>query len=505
LEHRLRDTTENLGGKDIRRKKPRTSIAVTQQSATPATIYALASAGGRAGIAVIRVSGPGAAAALTALAGDGGAGARRQPRRATRAQLCDPYHDSGTSEPIDDGLVIWFPAPESYTGEDVAEFHIHGGPAVITGVLEALAAMAGLRMAEPGEFTRRAFENGKMDLTAAEGLADLIEAETSAQRKQALRQLEGELGRLYEDWRHRLLGALAHGEAGIDFSDEDLPAGIEAEARKDVAQLERDLAGHLKDGRRGERLRDGFHIAIIGPPNAGKSSLLNQLARRDAAIVSATAGTTRDVIEVHLDLGGYPVTVADTAGLRDLGEEGQGGRVGGDHEIEAEGIRRARVHAHNADLRLAVFDAEAWPEPDPATVELVDDSTIVVINKCDLVSLTAPLDTPLAVNGQTALAISALTGDGIEALLAAITERVAALMNASSSPAPALTRTRHREALEECRAALGRFLASEPGAGTPELAAEDLRLAARALGRITGRVDVDEVLDVIFRDFCIGK
>ncbi|PPR72776.1 MAG: tRNA modification GTPase MnmE [Alphaproteobacteria bacterium MarineAlpha3_Bin2] len=464
---------------------------------SPQTIYALASAGGRAGIAVIRVSGPEAAAALTALAGNGGAAAQDHPRRATRALLDDP----GTSAPIDDGLVIWFPAPNSFTGEDVSEFHLHGGPAVITGVLEALAAMAGLRMATPGEFTRRAFENGKMDLTAAEGLADLIDAETVAQRRQALRQLEGELGRLYEDWRQRLLGALAHGEAGIDFSDEDLPAGIEAAARKDVAQLERAIADHLKDGRRGERLRDGYHIAIIGPPNAGKSSLLNQLARRDAAIVSSTAGTTRDVIEVHLDLGGYPVTVADTAGLRDVGEKGDTVQGSGNDEIEAEGIRRARAHAADADLRLAVFDGEAWPEADPATVGLVDDSTIVVINKCDL----APLAAPLAVNEQAALAISALTGDGIEGLLETITERVAALMNAAASPAPALTRTRHREALEECRAALGRFLALEAGAGTPELAAEDLRLAARALGRITGRVDVDDVLDVIFRDFCIGK
>ena len=464
---------------------------------SPQTIYALASAGGRTGIAVVRVSGPAAAAALTALAGDGGQEAQSHPRRATRAQLSDP----GTSEPIDAGLVIWFPGPSSFTGEDVAEFHLHGGPAVITGVLEALSGMAGLRMATPGEFTRRAFENGKMDLTAAEGLADLIEAETSAQRRQALRQLEGELGRLYEDWRLRLLSALAHGEAGIDFSDEDLPAGIEAKAREDVARLERALADHLNDGRRGERLRDGFHIAIIGPPNAGKSSLLNQLARRDAAIVSATAGTTRDVIEVHLDLGGYPVTVADTAGLREVDEEDDGGHGGGNNEIEAEGIRRARAHAADADLRLAVFDGEAWPEADPATVGLVDDNAIVVINKSDL----APVTSPAAVNEQPALAISALTGDGIEALLAAITERVAVLMNTAASPAPALTRTRHREALEECRAALGRFLAAAPGAATPELAAEDLRLAARALGRITGRVDVDDVLDVIFRDFCIGK
>jgi len=451
------------------------------------TIYALASAGGRAGIAVIRVSGPGAGAALTALTGK----AALAPRKAIRAALADP----SSSEPIDDGLVIWFPAPNSFTGEDVCEFQVHGGPAVIAGTLEALSGLSGLRMAEPGEFTRRAFENGKLDLTAAEGLADLIEAETSAQRKQALRQLEGELGRLYEAWRQRLLAALAHGEAGIDFSDEDLPGGIEAEARNDVAALERDLAEHLHDDRRGERLRSGFHIAIIGPPNAGKSSLLNQLARRDAAIVSETAGTTRDIIEVHLDLGGYPVTVADTAGLRVISDKD------GD-AIEAEGIRRARARADTADIRLAVFDAQT--DADPATAALVDAGTIVVINKSDL----AASSPPAAVGGQPALAVSALTGDGIDALLALVTERVGALMatgSSAASPLPVLTRARHREALEECRAALGRFLAAAPGNTTPELAAEDLRLAARALGRITGRVDVDEVLDVIFRDFCIGK
>ena len=463
----------------------------------PATIYALASAAGRAGIAVIRISGPRAGDALAALTDTGQdaiKASRLVPRRATRARIGDP----ATGEPIDDGLAIWFPAPASFTGEDVAELYVHGGPAVIGGVLDALGGMTGLRMAEAGEFTRRAFENGKMDLTAAEGLADLIEAETSAQRKQALRQLEGELGRLYEDWRGRLLAALAHGEASMDFSDEDLPEGIEARARKEIADLEQAIVAHLKDQRRGERLRGGILIAIIGPPNAGKSSLLNQLAQRDAAIVSATAGTTRDVIEVHLDLGGYPVTVADTAGLRDV--------VEGGGEIEAEGIRRARGKAERADLRLAVFDGEVWPETDPHTVDLTDADTLAVINKSDLKTPDPPLDIS-GPNGLvvTALAVSALTGDGIDDLLAAVTDRVAGMMGASASASPALTRARHREALEECRDALGRFLAVDGDAAKPELSAEDLRLATRALGRITGRVDVDEVLDVIFRDFCIGK
>ncbi len=458
---------------------------------TAETIYALASASGKAGIAVIRISGPDAGAALARLGGVD-LGANVTPRHAHRIHLADP----DTGEAIDDGLAIWFPGPESFTGEDVAELHVHGGHAVIAGVLEALAGMAGLRMAEPGEFTRRAFENGKLDLTAAEGLADLVAAETAAQRKQALRQLGGELGGLYESWRERLLRALAHLEAEIDFSDEDLPGGIEAAAREEMAGLEKEIAAHLDDKRRGERLRSGLLIAIIGPPNAGKSSLLNLLAQRDVAIVSETAGTTRDVIEVHLDLGGFPVTLADTAGLRD-----EGAGDDGDDGIEAEGIRRARRKAQDADLRLAVFDGEAWPDTDSHTAGLVDENAMAVVNKSDLKTPEPPLE----VGGQPALAISAKTGDGVEALLAALTDRVGGLMEVSASPAPALTRVRHREALEECRGALERVLAAKGGAGKPELAAEDLRLAARALGRITGRVDVDEVLDVIFREFCIGK
>ncbi len=440
------------------------------------TIFARASGAGRAGIAVIRVSGPGTGDALRRLCGRD----PPPPRRATLVCIKDP----GGGEALDEGLALWFPGPASYTGEDMAELHVHGGPVVVSAVLEALAACPGLRSAEPGEFTRRAFENGKLDLTAAEGLADLINAETEAQRRQALRQMQGELGRLYESWRQRLLGALAHMEATIDFSDEDLPSGIDQAARRTVAGLQSEIAGHLGDDRRGERLRDGVHLAIIGPPNAGKSSLLNLLARRDAAIVSHTAGTTRDVIEVYLDLGGYPAMVADTAGLR----EGLDG-------VEMEGVRRARQRARDADLRLAVFDRETWPRVDPHTAELVDEDTIVLINKVDL-GAPAP---PLEVNGRPALGISVLTGAGIDAMLAELQAEVAKRCLVSASPA--LTRARHREALEECRQALGRFL----GAPAPELAAEDLRLAARALGRITGRLGVEDMLDVIFRDFCIGK
>jgi tRNA modification GTPase len=440
------------------------------------TIFALASGGGRVGLAVVRVSGPGAGAALRRLTG-------RDPppsRRATRAVVRHP--DDG--EVLDDGLVVWFPGPASYTGEDVVELHLHGGRAVCLGVLEALAACPGLRPAEAGEFTRRAFANRKLDLTAAEAVADLVDAETAAQRRQALRQLGGELERLYEDWRQRLLRLLAHMEASIDFSDEALPATLESEVRGEAAALGTEMARHLDDARRGERLRDGLHVAIIGAPNVGKSSLLNTLARRDAAIVSTVAGTTRDVIEVHLDLGGYPLTIADTAGLRESTDA-----------VELEGVRRARRRAEDADLRLAVFDAEAWPKADAATAALVDTDTLVVVNKADLVQ-PAP---PLTLRGRPAAPISALRGDGIDGLLAdlgtALGERW------ESAPRPAPTRARHRAAVGDCQAALTRALA----ASSPELAAEDLRLAARALGRITGRVEVEDLLDVIFADFCIGK
>ena len=318
------------------------------------TIYALATAPGRGGVAVIRVSGPQAAAALLALA-------RREtlppPRKAVRSWLTHPL----TGAPLDDGLALWFPAPASFTGEDVVELHLHGGRAVVRGVAEALSALASLRPAEPGEFTRRAFLNGKLDLTAAEGLADLIDADTEAQRVQALRQLGGALASLYDGWRAELVNILAYQEATIDFPDEEIPSDLDEAARGRIAGLAKALRAHLADDRRGERLRDGVHIAIVGPPNAGKSSLLNVLAKREAAIVSEQAGTTRDVIEVHLDLGGYPVVVADTAGLRESGDL-----------IESEGIRRARERAEAADLRIALFDGSAWPEIDMPTALLID-------------------------------------------------------------------------------------------------------------------------------------
>ncbi len=337
------------------------------------TIFAPATAAGRAGVAVIRISGPDAGATLRAVTGR----PLPAPRHATRARMTDP--DTGVT--LDEGLVLWFPAPHSFTGEDVAELHVHGSRAVLAALTAALAARPGLRLAEPGEFTRRAFHEGKLDLAEVEGLADLIAAETEAQRRQALRQLEGELGRLTERWRARLLRALAHAEAEIDFPDEDLPGGLIAALGPDLTALADEIDATLADQRRGERLRAGLSLAIIGPPNAGKSSLLNWLARREAAIVSATAGTTRDVIELQLDLGGYPVVVADTAGLRDLSAA-----AGDDPHaaIEREGIARARARAAAADLKLLVLDASAVP--DPAVLALIDRDTVVVLNKSDLVS-----------------------------------------------------------------------------------------------------------------------
>ncbi|EKV32168.1 GTPase and tRNA-U34 5-formylation enzyme TrmE [Caenispirillum salinarum AK4] len=441
------------------------------------TIFAPATAPGRAGVAIVRISGPLADAALSALT----AGAPLpQPRRAARVRV------SGEGgEQVDDGLALRFPAPASFTGEDVVELHLHGSRAVMEAVMALLSAQEGLRVAEPGEFTRRAFENGKMDLTQAEALADLIDAETAAQRRQALRQMDGALARLYDAWRDRLVRALAHLEAFIDFPDEELPPAAERAIWGSVEGLTAEMRSHLDDGHRGERLRDGLHIAIIGPPNAGKSSLLNALAQREAAIVSDIAGTTRDVVDVHLDLGGYPVVLADTAGLREAAET-----------IESEGIRRARARAEQADLRLAVFDGAEWPAVDDHTLSLVDDSALVVVNKADLGAVPeAP-----AVNGQPALPLSVKTGRGLDTLLERLTALVADRLSGGSA-APALTRARHRAALAECVDALARAQAAD----LAELAAEDLRLAVRALGRITGRVEVDELLDVIFRDFCIGK
>jgi tRNA modification GTPase len=444
------------------------------ESSTASTIFALASAPGKAGVAVFRISGPRAGAALEALTGAPPA----KPRRLMRVTVRDALGDV-----IDTGLAGWFPAPASFTGEDVAELHLHGGRAVASALADALVAL-GLRPAEPGEFSRRAFFAGKFDLTHAEGIADLIEAETAAQRRQALRQMGGTLASLTESWRARLLRARAHIEAEIDFVEEGLPQELGAEARAALTRLADEMAKALADQHRGERLRDGFQVVLLGPPNVGKSSIINRIAGREAAIVTATAGTTRDVIEVHLDLGGFPVTIADTAGLR----EAEG-------EIEAEGIRRSRARAAEADLRLAVFDATALPKLDPEARALLGPGALALFNKRDLANGTLP-DT---LDGTPALAISAKTGAGFDMLIATIATRASDALEAGGQPV--LTRGRHRAAMTDAEAALRRALR----ATLPELVAEDVRHAADALGRITGRIDVEEMLDVIFREFCIGK
>jgi tRNA modification GTPase len=449
-----------------------------------ATIFALASGAGRAGVAVIRISGQRALAALECLSGRSGF----QPRRALRVEL-----RAAGGERLDSGLMLWFPAPHSFTGEDVAELHVHGGRAVIEGVLAALGRCDGLRPAAAGEFSRRAVLNGKMDLTQAEGLADLVAAETAAQRRQALRQADGGLRDLYESWRTRLVRLQAHVEAGIDFADEDASAGDAARhaaIAAELAQLGSEIGGHLADAGRGERLRDGVRVALVGAANAGKSSLLNALVRREAAIVSPQPGTTRDVIEVAIDLDGYPVILADTAGLRDT-----------DGAVEAEGVRRACAWAAAADLKLVVFDGALWPEADAASQALVDADAIAVISKADLRTSAA-----LGVPGRApalpvpTMAVSAVTGAGLADLLGVLRREIA--QRFAVSEAPVLTRARHRQALEVGAAALKR---AAGGADVPELQAEDIRASADALGRITGRVDVEQLLDVIFRDFCIGK
>ncbi|EFH12266.1 tRNA uridine-5-carboxymethylaminomethyl(34) synthesis GTPase MnmE [Teichococcus cervicalis] len=434
------------------------------------TIFALASGAGRAAISLLRLSGPDSALVLTRLAGR-----LPRPRQASLRRLRHPE----TGELLDEALLLWFPAPRSYTGEDSAELHLHGGRAVLEGVSAALLA-CGARPAEPGEFTRRAFLNGRLDLTAAEGIADLIDAETAAQRRQALRQAGGALAARYAGWGERLTRLLAHQEASIEFAEDGIPNDLDDEVRQGAATLAAEIAAHLADGGRGERLREGLWAAIIGAPNAGKSSLLNALAGREAAIVSARAGTTRDVVEVRLDLGGVPVLLADTAGLRDTPDE-----------IEAEGVRRARRRAEEADLVIALFAADA--APDAETLALLRPGTVVVANKVDL---AAP---PASIGGIAPIALSARDGTGLDALRSLLERE--AQSRAGLSEEASLTRPRHRAALGEAVD----WLEEAQRAPLPELAAESLRAALRSLGRLTGRVGVEQVLDVVFGDFCIGK
>ena len=447
------------------------------------TIFALSSGRPPAAIAVVRISGPRAGSALERLAGR-----VPEPRKAALARVRDP--DSG--EVLDEALALWFPGPKSETGEDIAELQVHGGRAVIAAVLAALGRIEGLRPAEAGEFTRRAFENGQLDLTAVEGLADLIGAETEAQRRQAYRQLKGLLGDRAETWRARLIEALALVEARIDFSDEaDVPEDLMTPALNIARGLRDEIAEALAGAARGERLRDGLVVAIAGPPNAGKSTLLNRIARREAAIVSPTPGTTRDVIEVHLDLNGYPVTVLDTAGIRDSADP-----------VEQEGVRRARQRASDADLILWVYDADDPSARNRASAFSGPVANWLVRNKTDLM----PSSKRNEYKNEFGLSsivfyLSAETGEGFDTLFAAVAKYAASYFGTES---PLISRERHRKALAITKLALDRALA-EGGRGSEDLVAEELRLAAQTLGRLTGRVDVEDILDVIFRDFCIGK
>ena len=455
------------------------------------TIFALSSGRGRAGVAVIRISGPSARLALDRMASP-----CPPSRRAAFRRIVHPE----TRELLDAALVLFFAGPSSETGEDIAELQVHGSPAVVTGVLKALSTLPGCRLAEPGEFARRSFLNGKIDLTAAEGLADLIDAETDAQRRQALAQAGGALARLYNGWRQTILEARAFAEAAIDFSDEpDVAADAIARAQQIAAPLLADVQRHLAGTHRGEIVRDGFKVVLAGPPNAGKSSLLNALARREVAIVSSEPGTTRDVLEVHLDLGGYAVIVADTAGLRDSGGP-----------IEIEGMRRARERASRSDLVVWIADV-TQPEPPPPDLSPGPDGWLMVLNKIDLLEPSkiqgretiddlAPMLLPSG--AARPVRISARTGDGIPDLLDRITSALSThVQSDTASIAP--TQERHRMALSICTEALTRSIAADNSAA--ELVAEDLRLAADALGRLTGRIDAEEILGSIFGRFCIGK
>jgi tRNA modification GTPase len=433
------------------------------------TIFALSSGRPPSAIAVVRVSGSQAGAALNLLAGKIPA-----PRMASRVLLRD-----ADRAPIDDAVVLFFPTPRSATGEDVAEFHVHGGRAVLAALFSALSSIENVRPAEPGEFTRRAFENGKLDLTEAEGLDDLIHADTDRQRRQALRQLKGLLGDRVRDWRARIIEASALVEAGIDFSDEgDVPDELMAPAAEKIKALFGEISGVLTAQGRSERLRDGLVVAIAGPPNVGKSTLMNQLARREVAIVSPHAGTTRDVIEVQLDLDGYPVTVIDTAGIRQT-----------DDPVEQEGVRRAQVRAADADLVLWLADEEHSEIPTHGSTPVW-----LVRNKIDL----RPSESGAATHQ---FRISAWRGDGIADLVEALVAFAHDYFGAAESGL--IGRERQRKLLEDAATSLRRSI--DLAGGGEELVAEELRRSAFALGRLLGRVDVEDILDVVFREFCIGK
>lgn len=447
------------------------------------TIFALSSGKGRGGVAVIRLSGPQVLSAIRALTG------KEKPPVSRETRLCS-FRDPETNHRLDRGLLLYFQGPKSFTGEDVAEFHIHGGRAVIAGFLDALSKIAGLRSALPGEFSRRAFDHGKMDLTAIEGLSDLINAETEAQKRQALRLMDGRLADLYEGWRKKLIAAMAYLEVDIDFADEEIPDDLMGQVMPVIEGLRDEIYRHLGDGFKGERIRDGLQLVILGEPNVGKSTLLNFLSRRDVAIISDIAGTTRDLLEVHLDINGFAVTIVDTAGLRDSQDA-----------VEREGVRRAEQRAKEADIKVIMLEAKDWPDIPPRLRAQIGPQAMLLINKTDLSPLDPASLRRADIDCLDILAVSVREEQGLDLFIKSLSAQVERMMALDDTPN--LTRQRHRESLIHALSHLERF--QETPDKETALLAEDLRMAARDIGAITGLVDVEDLLDVIFSEFCIGK
>ena len=442
------------------------------------TIYALSSGPGTSGIAVIRISGPEASLVIKKLTEKN----IPEPRVATLRKI--NYINS--SELIDEGMILWFPGPESYTGEDLAEIHVHGSKTVVDAIHSSISKIKNCRLAEPGEFTKIAFQNGKINLLKAESIGDLIASETEIQRKQAVQIMNGKSAERFNSLREKLLKILSHIEAKIDFPDEDLPSNILKNIKKSSYDVIKNLEKILNDQKIGERIRDGFKIAIVGPPNAGKSSLLNYLANRDAAIVSETAGTTRDVVEVHLNIDGYPVIMSDTAGIRESR-----------NEIERKGIKLSINRAEDADLKLVVIDAKNVEFTD-LLLNLVKNDSILVVNKSDLIEGVETTDFKKFDH----ILISIKNNINLDNLISKIKDHLKKIF--ISSEDILITRARHRQHLEKCLEHLKSFNEKNEIEDFDK-AAEDLRLATRNLGMIVGKVDVEELLGSIFNDFCIGK
>ena len=442
------------------------------------TIYALSSGPGVSGVAIVRISGPEASEIIKSLTGK----EIPSPRIATLRKI----NNINTSELIDEGIILWFPGPESYTGEDMAEIHIHGGKAVIQALLNTISKIKNCRLAEPGEFTKLAFQNGKINLLKAESIADLISAETEIQRLQAIKIMKGKSSEKFNELRDKLLKILSFVEAKIDFPEEDLPDENIKKIKKDSNDVLVEIKKILNDQKVGEIIREGFKIAIVGPTNAGKSSLLNNLSKREVAIVSETAGTTRDVIETHLNIDGYPVIISDTAGIRNSKDE-----------IEKKGIKLSLIKAENADLKLVVIDAKSV-DLSGFLSDLLKKNAILVVNKSDL--LDGELNSEIT--KQDHILISLKNNHNIEKLIMKIKDK---LKNEFISEGDILiTRERHRQHLIQCVEYLNNF-SEKNDKKDFDKAAEDLRLATRHLGMIVGKVDVEEILGSIFNDFCIGK